>query len=187
MHFRYRGVRYHIASNTATTITLDTPDTAYDDLSTVSITIIKSSDYFWKDADGDYTQINDILKINNTNNLTTEINEKSLDNLLEQIEGRIHDELNRIGNPILQGTRGYSSIQGVAMSAVQRSNQARQWNKLTNQMEIVFGSFVPWFSPQETATLKRVDSEADQAYVFDMKYTNGAFIHPSVNGRTNWY
>jgi hypothetical protein len=168
------GVRYPIASNTATTITLDTPTSAYADLSGEEIVIFRPSDYFSKLQDGSYPEIENSLRINN-DSMTQEITEAELDYILPLIEGSIHDLMN-LDTPLVRGERGYNTIKRVTLAVIHRWNRRRQYNKTTNQMEVY--PEVPEFTPDERRDLTSTTPDGDDSWVYDQRETYGNQLYP---------
>lgn len=171
----------HIASNDADTITLDTPTTSYDSLAGTSIIVERPSDYFGKDQDGKYPEINASLKINATSGMSAEISDSDLDLMLVIIEGHIHEFIDIVGDPFTKGNRGYSTVRKVIIAMVMRWNMRRQFNKLTNQMQYVAGHMVPEFTAKEERDLLNL-SGADDGFVFDKEYSSGREIYPTSYG-----
>ncbi len=177
VYYSARKITYEIASNTATTITLNTPTASYFDLTGKDNKIIIPSDYFGLDANDTFPDINASLHINATDKMTTELTASDLKRMLPLIEGYIHHTFN-FETPLTESEIGYEIIRNVILSLLMRWNRRRQYNKLTNQLELVQDAYIPDLSLEEVQKLTAIKSKDDHVCgVFDTNFSNGRRIN----------
>lgn len=172
---------YTIASNTANTITLNTPTTAYFNMANKVILVKKPSDYFGCNESGVFPEINSALNINATDSMTNEISADDLRLILPKIEDYIHDFLERT-SCFTYSDKGFAIVQHVILSMIQRWNRRRQYNKATNQLQLTPESYIPDITPQEESKLLKINlPDSDVCYIADSYATYGKRIYPNEN------
>lgn len=167
-----RKATYIISSNTTNTITLETPTTAYRDLTSKNIQVRVPSDYFNLYEDDKFWEIEYMLNINSTYGQTTEITSKQLKLMLPIIEDQIHQYCG-FTSPLTEDQLGYAVIRQVILSMLRRWNIVRQSNKTGNQMDSI-STFIPILDREEQKMLNDIKpTTTSVCKVFDQIFTYG--------------
>lgn len=176
-----RKLNYIISSNTADTITLTTPTTAYIDLTHVTINIKVPSDYFGLNEADVFPEIEAFLNVNSTYGMTDELPSSQLKVMLPNIEGAIHQYVGII-NPLAETDLGFEVIRQVILSSLKRWNIVRQASKIGNQIDSI-STYVPFLDATEYKMLNDIKPDDRRVCrVYDQKHSYGKGIIISNSG-----